>query len=214
MTWSSVKELDADTKTWGMRKRLFDTCDNEDFKRGAKVFESILNRCGQFLKQICFYRDDFCAMDAPTMDMIAKKCPKAYIDIDIQFFYKETVKILQPVSSIIRRLYCKLRREEINDKVLKGLFSKTKNLEILDLCVHDGNVIGTFLNSLPRGTIKELLLFEGMVAMPLDRIFRVSISFLLVSICKNHRIILFYNKTTGSTTIRKYRNIESKHDEH
>ena len=175
MSWYHVKSLNTDTCSWGMTNK---------HKRKIHfniMFESVLKRCGRFLKNLVFGKYWIAKwMDQPIVNAIIKECPNLQnIEGGCQNFRnKSDIEIIKPIFHKLKNCYCSLSTlsNNINDEDLKSLFVRNQKLERLAICSNKKTIDGSFLSALPSETIKELV-FEDANYIKLHKICQVSTCF-------------------------------------
>ena len=168
MSWMHVKCLNTDPEFWGMKNT---SVSYSDFNE--KHFESVLKRCGRFLKNLDF---DNCKVNKNIVDLIRRECPNLKnIDFDdcYQIYKKNDIEDIKPIFNKVKKFNAEFQCK-VTDKDLKNLFSTNDKLEYLNLNFCRKVYTSTFLDALPYETLKELIIYSYI---PLNRIFQVSITF-------------------------------------
>ena len=139
--------------------------------KDKSYFENYLKENGKSLQSLRL--TEYGQWDEEILDLVLKECPNLQeVEIGYQYLTKKSIEALKPVFDKIRKLQCSILKDDVDDEDLKNLFLKNEILEHLTIMTNR-IVKGTFLDSLPRETMKELVVNYKRPAV-VDNVCRVS----------------------------------------
>ena len=141
--------------------------------------KAILERAGRYLIVIKFIKADFDPLNESICNMITEECPNLHlVEIGKQRLDMQLLPTLKIIFSKIKKFEVHTMFS-VQDENLEELFKLNKRLEHLSIRFHS-TIKGTFLNSLPHDTLKELIIINSYVAI--DKIHEVSMYFIIIKI--------------------------------
>ena len=169
-SWSCLKSLDTDVKTWGINKNIY----GDGYKM---IFESLLKRCGRYLTKLIVdsYSDSqkCIKVDNHIVNMIRRYC--LYLqEINIgfrSFESKDEVETIKPIFNKMKKIEC-IFWYNVSNEELKEFFSLNSQLEYLSIYLEMTMLDMDFFDTLPQ-TITKLTI--RMRNVPLHRICHVSL---------------------------------------